>query len=887
MDGINAGAIQSKAIRLMDYQPFPFVVQTVDLTFHLDEQRTRVQARLGIRRNPAVPASDVLFLHGEDLILKSMALDGVPLAAEQVQPTTGGVNVHALPDAFTLEIETEISPAANTELSGLYVSQGSYFTQCEAEGFRRITYFPDRPDVMSRYSVTLNADKARCPVLLSNGNLVAQGACPENAARHWVRWEDPHPKPSYLFAVVAGDLAAVRDTFTTASGRVVDLNIWVRAGDEPRCGHAMKALRDSMRWDEQVFGLEYDLDIYNIAAVSDFNMGAMENKGLNVFNTKYVLAAPETATDMDYQGVERVIAHEYFHNWTGNRVTCRDWFQLSLKEGLTVFRDQEFCCDQGSRAVHRIEDVRGLRARQFPEDAGPLAHPVRPDSYVKIDNFYTATVYQKGAELVRMIHTLIGKEAFRRGMDLYIARNDNSAATIEDFVAAMAQASGRDFSVFMRWYDQAGTPELHMRDAYDATTRRYTLTLRQHTAPTPRQPEKLPVQIPVAMGLLDPSGAPLPTRLSTEAKAVTGTRIIVLEQVEQSFVFEDVPQHPTPSLLRGFSAPVQLRGLNLTQLRHLAAHDSDPFVKWDSGQQYAMHILLEMAAAWRRGDELHLDEGLLEASRVILRDADHDPAFAAEVLTLPGEAVLADQMEIADVDAVHTARTFARAVLGLALSDEFMALYRRLSASSEDGLSEGEIFGRRALKNLCLAYLAAGQGKGMVPLVYAQFTQARNMTDVLAALGILCEIDAPQRQAALDQFYDKWRHDDLVLDKWFAIQASSPVTGTIEHVQALGQHVDFDLTNPNRVRALLAAFATANPTRFHAASGEGYRFVADLVQSLDRVNSQVAARMVAPLGMWRRQDAGRQQLMQAELARLLAVPELSAATREIVERSSR
>ncbi len=643
-DIISTDAEAPRAIRRENYRVPEFLIDTVDLAFALDPTATRVAARLAVRRNPdAADGPAPLRLDGEELTLVSLRLDG-----ERREPVgePGGLVLPDVPDAFTLEIETRIAPEANTALTGLYTSGGNYYTQCEAEGFRRITYFPDRPDVMARFTTTITADRARAPVLLSNGNPAGSG---ENAdGTHWARWVDPHPKPAYLFALVAGDLVAVRDSFTTRSGREVALAIWVRAGDEDKCEHAMRSLKASMRWDEDVFGLEYDLDVFNIAAVADFNMGAMENKGLNVFNSKYVLAKPDTATDGDYEGIETVIAHEYFHNWTGNRVTCRDWFQLSLKEGLTVFRDQEFSGDQGSRAVKRLADVRGLRAAQFREDAGPLAHPVRPDSYIEIDNFYTATVYQKGAEVVRMLHTVIGPEAFRRGMDLYVTRHDNSAVTIEDFVLAMQDASGINLAPFRAWYAQAGTPTLTVSDSFDPATRRYTLTVRQETKPTPGQPAKQPLPVPLAMGLLDPSGRELATRLEGENEARPGTRVLLADAAERSFVFEDVAAPPVPSLLRGFSAPVKLAGLSRERLRFLAAHDTDSFVRWESGQQYATAVILDLVAAQRRGEEMALDPGLVEAVAATLAGADADPAFAAEALTLPGEAFLAAQMEIAD-----------------------------------------------------------------------------------------------------------------------------------------------------------------------------------------------------------------------------------------------
>src|SRR5215471_3262394 len=625
-------------VRLADYRPPAFLIDAVDLVFDLDGKDTRVKSRLAIRRNPA--ASDTaapLHLDGEDLTLVSLALNGEPLGDNRYQlPAGGGLIITDVPDTFTLDVETRIAPEDNTQLSGLYMSGGNFCTQCEPEGFRRITYFIDRPDVMARYTTTIVGDKSRFPVLLSNGNPVEHGD--SGNGRHWAKWVDPHPKPSYLFALVAGDLIPVRDRFTTRSGKEVALAIWVRRGDEDKCAHAIASLKKAMRWDEEVFGLEYDLDVFNIVAVSDFNMAAMENKGLNIFNTRYVLAQPETATDSDYQHIESVIAHEYFHNWTGNRVTCRDWFQLSLKEGLTVFRDQEFSADQGSRAVRRIADVRTLRAIQFPEDDGPLAHPVRPDSYIRIDNFYTPTVYNKGAELVRMIHTLIGRDGFRRGRDLYIQRHDNHAVTIEDFVAARQGASGVELGQFKRWYEQAGTPEITIGDRWDAATRSYELIAEQKVLPTPGQPDKLPMLIPLAMGLVGPDGAEWPTRLESEASNRTGTRVLALTEPRQSFRFVDVPGQPVPSLLRNFSAPVKLRGIPLDRLKFLAVHDSEPFARWEAGQQVATAVLLDRIGVHQRGETLpRLDPDIVAAMRRTLADADRDPAFAAEALNLPSE----------------------------------------------------------------------------------------------------------------------------------------------------------------------------------------------------------------------------------------------------------
>jgi aminopeptidase N len=845
------------------YLPYAFQVEEVDLRFELDSKATLVRSRLVLKRDPAQPDGP-LVLDGEALELVSLRLNGEVVGENRYRRLpTGGLEIDGVPEAAVLEVETRIDPDANSELSGLYTSGGAFFTQCEAEGFRRITFFPDRPDVMARYTTTISADRASVPVLLGNGNPTASGV---DGGKHWATWTDPHPKPSYLFALVAGDLVPVRDSFTTRSGRKVDLAIWVRRGHEDACGHAMDSLKRSMTWDEEVYGLEYDLDVFNIAAVSDFNMGAMENKGLNVFNTKYVLARPETATDADYQGIEAVIAHEYFHNWTGNRVTCRDWFQLSLKEGLTVFRDQQFSADMGSPAVKRLGDVRGLRAAQFREDAGPLAHPVRPESYIAIDNFYTATIYNKGAEVVRMLHRLAGVDGFRRGMDLYIARHDNQAVTIEDFVSAIGDGAGLDLSPFLAWYDQAGTPELSFSETYDAAARRYVLTLRQETKPTPGQPTKKPLPIPVAMGLLGPDGAQVAERL------------LLLDEASQDFVFEDVAARPVPSLLRGFSAPVKLVGMDRARLRFLAAHDTDPFVRWDSLQGYATELMLERIADGSRG----VDEGLLEAFTATLAGAEADPAFAAACLALPAEATVADRMAVVDVEAIHAVRQDLRRALGAALAGRLRATYDALADAGPYSI-HGRAIGRRSLRNACLAYLAAAGAEG-VALAQAQYRAAGNMTDQLAALDVLAASDGLSREDALADFHARWRHEELVLDKWFMLQALSPRADNLARVEALAKHPDFDLRNPNRARSLLAVFP-ANQVRFHDAAGGGYRFLADAVIALDPANSQTAARLVAPLGQWRRQDPGRQALMRAALRRILDLPGLSRGTFEQASRA--
>ncbi len=870
-------------IRLADYQPPRFLIDTVDLVFDLGEEKTTVKARLALRRNPA--SSDrgaPLKLDGKELELVSLALDGQSLGPNRYQRDGEALTIPGLPDEFTLDIETRIEPQNNTVLSGLYKSGGNFCTQCEPEGFRRITYFIDRPDMMARYTTTILADKTRYPVLLSNGNPVDRGE--STGGRHWAKWVDPFPKPSYLFALVAGDLVPFRDSFVTSAGKTVPLAIWVRQGDEDKCAHAMASLKHAMKWDEEKFGLAYDLDVFNIVAVSDFNMGAMENKGLNIFNTKYVLAKPETATDIDFQGIESVIGHEYFHNWTGDRVTCRDWFQLSLKEGLTVYRDQEFSADQGSRAVRRIADVRRLRAAQFPEDAGPLAHPVQPAQYIEIDNFYTATVYNKGAEIVRMIEILLGKDGFRKGMDLYFKRHDGQAVTIEDFVAAMADANSADFAHFLHWYKQAGTPELTIEDRYDPATRTYDLTIAQKTLPTPGQPEKRALVVPVAMGLLAPDGAEMPTRLDGEAQARRGTRVLVLNETKQSFRFIDVPAPPVSSLLRGFSAPARIKGVPLTRQKFLALNDTDPFARWEAGQQVATELLLGLVAAHRRGEKLSLDPDLVALKRRVLADADADPAFAAEAMALPSEYFLGDQMEEVDVEAIHAAREFARTQLGAALAAELAGAYDRL-ADRGPYRSDGAAIGKRALRNAALAYLAAAGGEAGVARAKAQFDTGTNMTDVLAALSVLSEIGHPARLDAFGRFYESWKHDDLVIDKWFSLQAMSSLPGTLARVRELTHHPAFTIKNPNRMRALVGAFTQGNQLRFHDRSGAGYAFLADQVMTLDPLNPLMASRLVQPLGQWRRQDKERQALMKRELERVLALPNLSKNSYEMVTKS--
>ena len=851
-----------KPTRLADYTKPVFLVDEVVLDFDLDPAATIVRSTLKLRRQAPGP----LVLDGKALELLSVKLGDEVLGDNRYTVDEKTLAIHDVPAEFTLETRVKIRPDSNTELSGLYMSGTGFFTQCEPEGFRKITYFPDRPDVMARYKVTMRADKTAYPVLLSNGNKIASG---EEGGKAWVSWEDPHPKPSYLFALVAADLVAVKDEFTTSSGRHVDLGVWVAPGDETRCGHAMYSLKNAMAWDERTFGLEYDLDVFNIAAVGDFNAGAMENKGLNIFNTAYVLASADTATDTDFQGVERVIAHEYFHNWTGDRVTCRDWFQLSLKEGLTVFRDQEYMADQFSAPVKRINDVRMLRATQFRDDAGPLAHPVRPASYLEINNFYTTTIYEKGAEVVRMYRTLIGREAFRKGMDIYIARNDNSAATVEDFFAAMQEAEQKiDLKQIMHWYAQAGTPEISFAESYDAASRTFRLTMRQHTGPTPGQEVKEPFLIPVAMGLLDKAG----NELHTET--------LIFNQAEQVFTFDNIAAPPVPSLFRNFSAPVKLKGQTRERLAFLAAKDTDLFNRWDALQQYATLVLLEAISAHQRGEAFHLDAGLRDAIAATLRDAASDAAFGAEALILPGESPLADAMTIVDPDAIHFVREAARRALGENLRAEFLAAYRGFDAADPADIS-GPAMAQRALKNAALGFLTAG---GDATLAATQFAGAKNMTERLAALANLAEVANAERDNAFAAFYAQWKNNPLVLDKWFAVQARSGAVDTLERVQALTKHADFDLRNPNRVRALIGAF-TGNPAKFHDASGAGYQLLADIIITLDEKNPQIAARLATAMGSWRRYDATRQGMMRAQLERVLAKEQLSHNTYEMASKA--
>jgi aminopeptidase N len=854
-------------VYLKDYTPPAFLIDSVDLDFDIEAGGTVVTATLAMRRNPAVPGQP-LVLDGDELETLNATVDGKKVPFSE---TANTLTIADLPDAFTLQTVVRVQPDKNTRLSGFYRSKDGYFTQCEAQGFRRITWFLDRPDVMSTYTVTLHADKTTYPVLLANGNPVAAGD--EADGRHWAKWADPFKKPAYLFAVVAGKLDVLRDSFKTASGRTVQLAIYVEPGKLDQCPHAMEALKKSMQWDEGRFGLECDLDHYMIVAVGDFNMGAMENKGLNIFNTKYVLARSDVATDVDFENIDRVVAHEYFHNWTGNRVTCRDWFQLSLKEGLTVFRDQEFGYDLHDPSVARIREVRGLRASQFPEDAGPMAHPVRPASFVEINNFYTATVYDKGAEVIRMIQTLIGRDAFRAGMDEYFRRHDGQAVTCEDFVAAMAAASGFDFTQFMRWYNQPGTPNATVEGIFEPKSKSYTLTVKQANA---RASDSQPYLIPIRVALFDAAGA-----------IIAGSeQTLLLTETSQQFHFENIDAEPVPSLLRDFSAPIILDyAYTPAQLTHLLAHESDPFNAWEAGQRLASTLILDATAAIVAGQTPVWPSSFVEAARQLLQThARRGAAFVAEALTLPGESTLAEALEVVDPDALHAARNGLRRHLAEQLESEFAGLYTALAPTGAYTPSSEEA-GRRALRNVCLAYRLELDTEASRQLALAQFESADNMTDQFAALSALANVnaaDCPPREQALAAFYQRWQHEALVVDKWLAAQSTSRRPDTLATVQALTAHPAFDITNPNKVYALLRAFG-GNLVRFHTPGG--YAFVADCVLQLHDRNPQVASRLARSFDRWKKFDAERQRHARAALERIRDHAGLSRDVLEVVTRA--
>ncbi|WPD21831.1 MAG: aminopeptidase N [Candidatus Electrothrix scaldis] len=879
---------------LKDYRPYPFTLSTVDLRFELDPTQTRVLTRISMQRNAyGQENNSALELMGESLELVSVHIDMVPLTKDEYSYDGNILRIPEVPNQFTLAVETIINPQENTALEGLYLSSGNYCTQCEAEGFRRITCYPDRPDVLAVFTTIIIGPKDSCPVLLANGNRTAQGELLDG--RHFATWHDPFPKPSYLFALVAGDLTCIEDTFTTMSGRDIALHIYVEHRNKEKCGHAMESLKHSMRWDEQTFGREYDLDTYMIVAVDDFNMGAMENKGLNIFNSKYVLARPETATDADYEGIEGVIGHEYFHNWSGNRVTCRDWFQLSLKEGLTVFRDQEFSADMGSRAVKRIHDADIMRSFQFREDGGPMAHPVRPDSYMEINNFYTLTVYNKGAEVIRMLHTLLGREGFRKGMDLYFERHDGQAVTCDDFIQSLQDAqlaeNQLDFEQFKLWYSQAGTPTVTISQNYDSANQEYTLTAQQSCPDTPDHngKNKRPFLLPLCIGLLDSKGQDMELHLHDEGKSNGSNGTLILHREEQQFRFTGMQEKPVLSLNRNFSAPIKVvSDLGEEELAFLMAHDSDPFNRWDAGQQLGLRYLLAGIEDWQQGKELTVPAIFHQAFDRLLCDETTDPAFLASALTLPSETWISQQLSVIEPEAVHVTRQAFRLQLSWQHRDTLYENYYTLGTEEPYRYSAEEA-ARRALRNCHLAYLLAPEteepiSEELLKIGMEQYREADNMTDALAALRAVVNADRAAGDELLADFYSRWQNDPLVLDKWLTLQATCSLPGTLERVQELMGHPAFSMRNPNKVRALVGGFCS-NQYSFHARDGKGYDFLVACITELDPMNPQVAARMVAPLSRWKQYDQERQGLMKAALERIAALPGLSRDVGEIVEKS--
>nr|GMD01670.1 puromycin-sensitive aminopeptidase isoform X1 [Ipomoea batatas] len=880
-----------KEIFLKDYKQPDYYFDTVDLKFSLGEEKTIVSSKIAVYPRVEGGSSPPLILNGADLKLLSILVNGNALKAEDFQLDSKHLTITSPPSGkFTLEIVTEIYPQKNTSLEGLYKSSGNFCTQCEAEGFRKITFCQDRPDIMAKYTCRIEGDKSLYPVLLSNGNLIEQGDL--EGGQHYAIWEDPFKKPSYLFALVAGQLASRDDIFITRSGRKVSLRIWTPAQDLPKTAHAMYSLKAAMKWDEDVFGLEYDLDLFNIVAVPDFNMGAMENKSLNIFNSKLVLASPETATDGDYAAILGVIGHEYFHNWTGNRVTCRDWFQLSLKEGLTVFRDQEFSSDLGSRTVKRIADVSKLRMYQYPQDAGPMAHPVRPHSYIKMDNFYTVLTYYQGAEVVRMYKTLLGTEGFRKGMDLYFKRHDGQAVTCEDFFAAMRDANNADFANFLSWYSQAGTPLVEATSSYNAEARTYTLKFSQDVPPTPGQPVKEPMFIPIAVGLLDSSGKEIP--LSSvchggKLESISGgqpvyTTVLRLTKKEEEFVFNDIFERPTPSILRGFSAPIRLEtDLTDEDLFFLLAHDSDEFNRWEAGQVLARELMLNLVADFQQNKPLVLNPQFLQGIKSILNDSSLDKEFIAKAITLPGEGEIMDMMAVADPDAVHAVRTFLRKQLASELkADLLRTVYE--NKSSEQYEFNHPNMARRSLKNIALGYLGSLGDPEITELILHEYNTATNMTEQFAALVAIDQQPGKTRDDVLADFYVKWQHDFLVVNKWFSLQGVSAIPGNVENINKLLKHPAFDLRNPNKVYALIGGFCGC-PINFHAKDGSGYKFLGELVVRLDKLNPQVASRMVSAFSRWKRYDETRQALAKAQLEMILSTEGLSENVFEIASKS--
>ncbi len=871
-----------RPILLKDYRPPAFLIDTVTLDVALHPTATRVRSRLGLRRNPAVTGHEPLFLDGEQLQLEQIKLDGRTLSADDYELSPTGLMLGKAPaKTFTLDITTVINPDANTALQGLYRSRGIYCTQCEAQGFRRITYFIDRPDVLARYAVRIEADRNEVPVLLANGNPGERGTL-EGGRRHYANWQDPHPKPSYLFALVGGTLRSTTTTFRTRSGRKVDLAIYVEPGKESRCGWAMDALKRSMRWDEKRFGREYDLDVFNIVAVSDFNMGAMENKGLNIFNDRLVLASPETATDAAFEAIEAVIAHEYFHNWTGNRITCRDWFQLCLKEGLTVFRDQEFSGDERSRTAQRIQDVRLLKSRQFPEDAGPLSHPVRPESYVEINNFYTATVYEKGAEVCRMLQTILGNAGFNKGLDLYFARHDGQAATVEDFLTCFADATGADLAQFKLWYRQSGTPEIVAQFDYDAHRERATLTLEQGGRASSAEARRRPFHIPVRVGLIDRKGRDVPLKLESGNGIRDG--LLHLTKRTQTFRFVDVPERPVVSLLRGFSAPVNLTiDRSDADLAFLMAQDPDLYNRWQAGQDYATRVLRKAVTEIRAGRRPKAPDEMIEALRGILSDDGLEPALLAQMLTLPGEADLARAIaRDIDPDAIHKACRGLRRQVGTRLARALEGIYARFAVKQAYSPAADQA-GQRALRNIALGLLTARGRPEDIARAARHFDTATNATDEVDALGLLAHVRSPERTRAFEAFRIKWQHDHLVIDNWFSFQAASSLPSCLATVERLTRHPLFQPQNPNKLRGLIGVFAM-NPVNFNRPDGRGYEFVAGKVLEIDKFNPQVASRILTSFRSWNGLEAGRRKLARDALTGIAKAKGLSRDVQEIVNR---
>lgn len=865
-----------------DYHPSSYLVESIELVFQLDTEKTRVIATSKLYRNEKYKGEfNDLQLDGEELKLIDITIDDISLAKGAYRVEENRLTIHNPPEKFVLSITTEINPQMNKSLSGLYRSSNNFCTQCEAEGFRRITYYLDRPDVLAKFTTRIEADKGSCPVLLSNGNLIAEGTIENN--KHFAIWQDPFPKPCYLFALVAGNLVSLDDTFTTKSGKEVSLKIFVEPRNRDKCEHAMVSLKKAMKWDEDTYGLEYDLDIYMIVAVDDFNMGAMENKGLNIFNSKYVLASPESATDQDYLGIEGVIAHEYFHNWTGNRVTCRDWFQLSLKEGLTVFRDQEFSADMNSRAVQRIEDVKILRSAQFREDAGPMAHPVRPDSYVEINNFYTVTVYNKGAEVVRMLYRIVGADSFHKGMALYFERFDGQAVTCDDFVDAMADASGKDLTQFRLWYAQAGTPVLDVIENWDENNKKYTLKIEQTCPSTPSQNDKKPFHIPVEIGLIEERMPGASLQLSGSEK---NSYCLELSEKTGEYEFTEFAKKPILSFLRDFTAPVKVNPFHSRrELAYLMANDDNLFNRWEAAFQLSVEVILDVLATKKLGGSPSLDKNYINAFAACL-ESKKDFSLNAEAITLPSETYLLQLVDVIEPDILYESVLYVKRTLAVELQDVFKKVYQRCNDDNPHSLST-ESMAKRSLKNRCLMFLMTpgAENEESVKMCFKQFHKNTNMTDVMAALSALSHYSSDESHSCFNDFYERWKKDPLVVDKWLMLQATSSQESTLSRVKELIEHESFSLENPNKVRSLIGAFCSLNHYRFHADNGEGYRFLTESVLRVDRINPHVAARLLTPLVSYKKYSRKLKSMMEEQLRFLFMQQNISADVYEIVKKS--